>query len=330
VSISWSITGRNSMNLSEPGYLEILGISPASRNYQILRAILEVTEETGSTPTFLQIEDKINNNKNEPFSKQWIYKCLSDLEKQGMIMIDRINKPTRYSASLLDIRTGLQKIRDGQLKEMEKRKKELQEKKKEVEKENIYDLAYHLVDFLSGKKPERRSGVIEGKENIRRFILLEICNQAKPGDVLRANCRANFVDIDKGVVPIERLLLETMNNGAKVRALLGHGSLEDTYEHTDLRDVFHSEHEIFRTAILNESIDIRAPVEGVMPFRIIALNNDKMFMFLSDSAQPDTVALVFREGNPVLVDNAIQRFDEMFDRGQRLNEVVLREIGNDL
>ena len=111
----------------------------------------------------------------------------------------------------------------------------------------------------------------------------------------------------------------------KIKALLAHHSLEEAYASNNLQDLIRRERDLFQTAIENDSIDIRSPKEELMPFRIIALNNDKMFMFLADATNPDTVALLYREGNPLLVDTAIEKFDEIFDSATPLNDVVLQE-----
>ncbi len=311
------------MSMSEDSYLEIFGISTSSRNFQILKSIIELTEKNGKAPEFSDIEERVNTNRDEPFSKQWIYKCLSDLEEQEMITIDRINKPTTYSTSEINLRGGLDKLRKQRQKALSTKYKELQEEMKDIGEQSIYDLAYYFVDTLSGKRMERRSGVIEGLDNIRRFVLLEVCEQSKSGDVIRANSRINFIDSQDEEIPLERMLLMTTQKGVKIKALLAHRSLDEAYEETNLRGLFREEQNLFREAITSESIDIRSPVENLMPYRIIALNNDKMFMFLADSATPDTVALIFREGNPSLVDAVIEKFDSIFENGNNLNDVVL-------
>ncbi|MFW9921376.1 MAG: hypothetical protein ACFFED_17380 [Candidatus Thorarchaeota archaeon] len=315
------------MSLSEKDFFDILSINPSSRNYQILKAIIEVTEEKGKAPDFSEIELKVNCNREEPFSKQWIYKCLSDLKDQEMITVDNINKPTTYSASVINLRSGLARLQQDKLKELAIRRKNLEQEIKEIEDQSLYDLAYYFVDSLSGKRVERRSGVIEGIENIRRFILLEIIEQSKAGDIIRANSRINFVDnLAQELVSLERVLLETVQKGVKIKALLAHHSLVEAYEASDLSELFRREQDLFKKAIANDLIDIRAPRDNLMPYRIISLNNDKMFMFLADTANPDTVALIFREGNPSMVDSAIEKFDRIFAEGEELNATVLEEI----
>ncbi len=320
------------MSSNEEEYFDILGISLISRNYEILKTIQSFTEEQGIPPTFNDIENRVNATRNESFSKQWIYKCLSDLEEEGMISIDRINKPTTYAISLLSLRAGLDRLVLQKLKELEESKKEIIARKEEILSESTYNLAFHLVDTLSGKRIEKPTGVIEGVDNIRRFILLEICELSKPGDIVRANKRLEFIESkhDETIVSIERSILETITKGVKIKALLAHHSLEEAYQMANLRDLFEREATLFQQAISSELIDIRSPTEDLMPYRIIALNNDKMFMFLSDSGDPDTVALIFREDNPALVDDAIERFDAIFNSGTKINEDVISDINETL
>ena len=318
------------MSISENEYFEILGISISSRNFQILKSIIELTEQNGKPPEFSAIEEKVNTDRDEPFSKQWIYKCLSDLEKQEMITIDRINKPTAYQTSEVSLQGGLDFLRRARQEELNLRYDKLHEEMKEVGDQSVYDLAYYFVDSLSGKRIERRSGVIEGLENIRRFILLEICEQSKVGDVIRVNTRINFIESNDEETPLERLLLSTVQKGVKIKALLAHQSIDEADEANNLINLFRKERDLFSEAIISESVDIRSPTDNLMPYRIIALNNDKMFMFLANSASPDTVALIFREGNPSMVDGVVEKFDSIFEVGTKLNDEVLRITSKDL
>ncbi len=51
----------------------------------------------------------------------------------------------------------------------------------------------------------------------------------------------------------------------------------------------------------------------IQTYRLLALNNDKMMMILTHAYRPDTVVMFNRDEYPVLVDNAIQTFDRLYN-----------------
>jgi len=62
---------------------------------------------------------------------------------------------------------------------------------------------------------------------------------------------------------------------------------------------------------------------------MVALNTDVMLLYLTHSPESDMAALVRREDNPGLVDDALSTFDKIWEEGVDIMEMVakLAEIG---
>ncbi len=311
---------------SEDMYFDILGVNTNSRNYQVLKVILEILQDNGRSPTFAEIEESVNAEREEPFSKQWIYKCLANLENEQMITVDRINKPIRYASSLIDVRKGLDRLVLQRLKDLEQRRKEVKQEIDELEKMNTYDFAYWLVDRLSRGRPPLRSGIIEGVDNIRSAISFELCEQSKSGDIIRMSYRSTSIaSRDTDSIPLDQMLLKTTEKGVRIRIL-------DYQDKAGIRGgmasfwkILNEERSLILNSLASNVLDIRVPREP-MPFLIMALNTEKAFIFISNMCDPESVALLHREDNPILFDNMIERFDRVFNGGKSLNKDIYDSI----
>ena len=310
--------------MSDESYFAMLDISTSTRDYEILKVIIELYEASGTSLTFKEIEDKINSIQKESFTKQWIYKCLKNLEESRFITVDRINRPTTFSANLMDLRNGLSKVVRGKIEDIEKQIMATEKSLSKFEQTSVYDLAYYFVDTLSGKKSERISGSIEGRMNVRQSLILEICERTKPGDVIRINNRTNLIDFSSEEADsVEKLIIQSIvSKGLILKALLNTESFQIFKEYGSLSELVEDNQEMIKEGLSNGSLEIRAPHEDKLPYRMITINNDKMFMFLADTPNPDTVAIIYREGNPLLIDEAIENFEESWKDSTNLSDQI--------
>jgi hypothetical protein len=311
-------------SVNETECFETLGISLNSREFQILKYILQIREKEERQPTFADIEEMANASEDEPFSKQWIYRCLKNLEENKFITIDRINKPMKYSTSLIDIRTGFSLLADRKTETLHEKWKQTASKLEMIQSCNTYNLAYYLVNNLSGNRAESRSGVIEGVSNIRHTIAMEICERSRMGDIIRINNRRTILEIDANEpVSIERMLLETCTKNVRMRALLDRAPLQGLIRDGSLIQFMAKEKDTLLHILNTGNLEICVTDKNLVPYRMLALNSDKLFLFLADKPKTDTVALIDRNANPMLLDEAVKAFDETWRNSRSINDVFL-------
>ncbi len=306
-----------------------LGISLNSREFQILKYILQISEREKRQPTFSDIQGMANASTDVPVSKQWIYRCLKNLEESKFITVDRINKPARYSASLIDTRNGFSLLAEQKATTLQEEWKQVAAKLETIQSCNTYDLAYYLVDTLSGNRAENRSGVIEGVSNIRQTIAMEICEKPRMGDTIRINNRRTIVEIDTNApVSIERMLLETCTKNVRMMALLDREPLQRLIEDGSLMQFMAKEKETLLHILNTGNLEIRVAEKNLVPYRMITLNSEKLFLFLADKPRTDTVALISRESNPMLLDEAVNAFDETWKNSQNVSNEILAVLNS--
>ncbi len=314
---------------NEAECFETLGISLNSREFQILKYILKISETEKRQPTFSDIQGMANASADAPFSKQWIYRCLKNLEESKFITVDRINKPTRYSASLVDTRNGFSLLADQKTTALQEEWKRVNAKLETIQSCNTYDLAYYLVDNLSGNRAENRAGVIEGVSNIRQTIAMEVCEKSRMGDTIRINNRRTIVETGTdSPVSIERMLLEACTKNVRMMALLDREPLQKFIEDRSLMQFIIREKDTLLKSLNTGNLEIRVTNKNLVPYRMLALNSEKLFLFLADRPITDTVALISREANPLLLDEAVSAFDETWRNSQNLNNEILSVLNS--
>lgn len=314
---------------SETECFATLGISLKSREFQILKYILQISGTEKRQPTFSDIQGMANASVDEPFSKQWIYRCLKNLEESKFITVDRINKPTRYSASLVDTRTGFS-LRAGQkATTLQEEWKQVAANLETIQSCNTYDLAYYLVDSLSGNRAENLTGVIEGLSNIRQTIAMEVCEKSSMGDTIRINNRRTIVETDTdSPVSIERMLLEACTKNVRMMALLDREPLQKFIDDRSLMQFMIREKDTLLKSLNTGNLEIRVTDKNLVPYRMLALNSEKLFLFLADRPRTDTVALISREANPMLLDEAVSAFDETWKNSQNVSNEILAVLNS--
>ena len=239
--------------------------------------------------------------------------------------MDRIAKPATYAASMIDIRNGLSLLIKNKITEISKEYNVTEKLLKSLEETNVYDLAYYFVDRLTGKKLERVSGVIEGQLNIRQSLLIELCELTRPGDVIRMNNSSNLVAIESQKADtLERSLLDNIGmKGVQMKALLTRESIQSASTSKGVQEFIEKNTGKLVEVLQTGQLEFRKYPDTAFSFRIVTVNNDKMFMFLADNPNPDTVAIIYREGNPLLLDQAIDEFDQAWEKAEPLNEEII-------
>ncbi|MHA2160001.1 MAG: hypothetical protein ACXABE_13955, partial [Candidatus Thorarchaeota archaeon] len=74
------------------------------------------------------------------------------------------------------------------------------------------------------------------------------------------------------------------------------------------------------------NIQLRISREPINTYRILSLNEEKMLLYLTHAKESDMAALVHREDNPKLIDDAISTFDKLWETGIDVLDLVKKML----
>ncbi|MCK5238997.1 MAG: hypothetical protein KAR33_05580 [Candidatus Thorarchaeota archaeon] len=291
--------------------LEVIGVSLMARDIQILGALLKLHVAQSEGHTVEDIRQKVNSEADKKFSKTWIYKCLSNLEAGGFIIVNRIDTPNTYSAGLESIGTALQNHIDKGLVEIEVVEKEIEEDIQFLNLQNADTLAENLFESITGQDVEKTSRVVEGLQNVRNLIISELTEGVGEGDILRVNERGELIGLE-GMQSdaVESSILKAIENGLEVRAIFREVPFGKGSEKGTLKAYLQKEGTSLIKGVMSGKLKVRVIKDATLSYRMMSLNGEKMLLFLTDASLPDSVAFVTRDANPKLIDDAIDAFDK--------------------
>jgi hypothetical protein len=171
--------------------------------------------------------------------------------------------------------------------------------------------------------------VIEGIENVRSTLIREFFQKAKPGDIIRLIAPVQAIDRNyetSGVTELELLIKAA--EGIKLWAILV--PTEDAARDPKVISKYIGGlGKLLREVMQTGNLGVRSPMGPLKTYRMVALNTDVMLLYLTHSPDSDMAALVRREDNPGLVDDALSTFDKIWEEGADIMEMVakLAEMG---
>ena len=314
--------------------LEALGIQVSSREFQILRAMMtsESAGEEGLTFDEIQTlvkrsffyEKKGDQSSNPPheLSRSRIYECLANLTTEGFLrvsgrddalQIGNVSNPGRYVVTYESIAIALEQLKERKRRELQRSIGQVEKDIKFLQKQDTTIITQQLVQTLTGASPIPRSRVIDGVENVRRTIVEEFVDKAGVGDVLRLTFRQPNLDVDPtSSTVVEKKIIASSTKGVIVKSLVRAGSFSPSKTSSALQRLVASTNKEFLIGAIRGTMQIRTFSEDLLPYRMVSLNNEKMMLFLTDAPAAETAAVVLREDNPVLLDDAIRSFEEMW------------------
>jgi Fe2+ or Zn2+ uptake regulation protein len=285
--------------------LERLGVDMTSRDMQVLKALTEVASRSSEGVTYTDISSHLKE-KGIKLSKVWIYKCLSRLEDEGFVVTERISNPRSYTTSQRIIADALEKKRKAKVDELKSEKEEVSAELESVKNTSVEDLTMMVYNTIVGSVPIDSSTVIEGVENVRSILIKEFFQKAKKGDILRVIAPTQVIDRGgqtSGITEME--LLQKAAEGIELRTILV--PTEDASRDPGLIAAYIGDlKDILMEALQGGSLKIKSPGAPLKTYRMVSLNNDVMLLYLAHAPASDMAALVRREDNPGLLDDAFR------------------------
>jgi DNA-binding PadR family transcriptional regulator len=301
--------------------LETIGVSLIARDVQVLGALLKLQSENMTGSTVDQLREKVNEESEKRFTKTWIYKCLSNLEEEGFITVNRIETPNTYSAGLETIGKALRK---NVLEKRTKLEEDIQELENDIQflKTLSSDyLAESLIESMTGINLETTTRVVEGLQNVRSAIISELTENVGEGDILRATERGDILDLhgrESGIV--ESRIIQAINDGLEVRVIFKDNPLPEEPSINELISYILKEKAALVESFLSGRLLARVAGDATPSYRMLSLNKEKMLLFLTDAPRPDSVALITNQANAKLLDDAIDAFDSAWENATDLTQ----------
>lgn len=302
--------------------LEELGLDMNSSEMQVFRAVLLAAGGTSKPVTYDKISTSLESIVDKKFTKAYIYRRLNDLDEKGFIKVDTINTPRTYTILESDVANALESEREMKLAESVAKKEEITSKLKRLSAVKSQELALMLHKQLAGTSSSGDSGVIEGVENVRSTIIREFADGAKEGDTVRVLGHASTMAEGLGPGGVTELrLIQSGFRGVKVLGLLTPVS-DDKLDLELITGHLAPMVDSFKEAVKTGNIQLKFSKEPINTYRIVTLNEDKMLLYLTHAKESDMAALVHREDNPGLIDDALKTFDELWETGIDVLELV--------
>lgn len=309
-----------------PSNFDQIGIDVDSSQMMVLKAVMAASGGPAKFASYKEIAEKLNKleKKKKPFTKAYIYRHLSDLEREGYVVVDAVQKPRKYAISESGILGSFKKKKEDALSELQTKKEEISTRMKLLENTNPESVAFFTYNQLMGLETVTGSIIIEGIENVRNTVIREFGNIAKPGDEIRVFASASLLDggLDKAGMA-EMSLITRATDGVKILGLLmPQGELTFT---TELMVNFMKNiGEVFVGFAASGNIQLVVAKENIKTYRMVSLNKEKMLLYLTHAADSDMAALIHRKDNPGLIDDAVDTFDRISAEGIDVIELVTK------
>ena len=160
-----------------------IGIDLSSRESSVLKAILMIMKKKDA-PTFGDIRIYLDKSLKKTLSKQWIYKCLSNLEKKGFIKVDMIATPKIYRTSGELIKQVIEREISIAKDKLGSEKEEIAKNIETLEDQDMSVVTSYLVGMMRESDKKSEVKFLETLTGVREAIFDLISNAAE-GDPLR-------------------------------------------------------------------------------------------------------------------------------------------------
>ncbi len=296
--------------------LEMLGVTLTSRDMLVVKAILQAQSGSSELVSFEQLYSQIGDTSDRDLTKTWVYQCLSNLEESGFIVIDGITRPRRYLATTDTITEGLNRARQAKHIDIVNEIEQIENRITFLKGLDIMIAASNLHDTLLGREKPEVLKAAETTEEVRKMIIEQLCVNSKEVDILRIIERPGRLDeggFQSGIT--EQAIIEIARRGGKIQVLLL--VTEDvTAEFHNMSEYLSNIEGPVLQALMSGQIQSRVVVRDENTYRMLTLNDEKMVLILTDLSFPDKASFITKEENPLLIDDALRVFEDLWQSGK--------------
>ncbi len=292
--------------------LRTINLYEESVEMRVLKALFQLNHRMTMGATLDAVHDEVSEGKE--ISKNWIYKILAEFEAEGFITPDRIRRPHLYLVSRESIAMGIEKRRKKVAKRIDAQIEHIEKEIEMIEKTDLSEMVSHLLSRGREFHEEMESFIVEGQDNVETVIAQEIFTRADSGDVIRTFVPVGVVNRSwKSTGALESAILEALKRGARIQSLL---VAPDEQALNVLRTTRIDEraHKDFVEFIREGAVTIRLYPEPRVTYRLVALNDEKMALFMTNISRPETALITTGKGSPQLVTDAVRTFEKLWEQ----------------
>jgi hypothetical protein len=284
---------------------------------RVLKSMIEAQKKFGVKLAFSDIRSQIISEENkEEIDNSLVYRCLTMLEDEGYIEIDRKSYRHLYHTDHYLIEQALKRLKEAKMKVLLELKKSLDEEKSAISKVDSSKLVKKLQKFLSGPLVKNQPRFAYGLEGIYWMIDNEIYDKAKTGDIIRMTL--DWVKPDQ-----ERenqrytIARELSKRGVKIKVLT-HADQDFDSISFEFRIKMYSQ-----LKNLNTKVNARISANSSNTYQFVARNNLGIVLIVSEN--PLTGMWIPRASNQSLVNDAVERFDDDFSGSRDMQDMFQEE-----
>ncbi|RLI53884.1 MAG: hypothetical protein DRO93_13195, partial [Candidatus Thorarchaeota archaeon] len=125
--------------------LDSLGIDLNSTEMRALGAVLELSANLYNPVSTAAVLERVREKSSEAPTKNWVYKCLGELERKGFLKVDKIRQPYLYLSSTADLVEGVQRLQRNASIRIRRRLAELRRQVELLESVTVEDVCSALL-----------------------------------------------------------------------------------------------------------------------------------------------------------------------------------------
>ncbi len=291
--------------------LAIIGFNPDERRMVILRALMKAQKDHESFVTFEEIKEAFRIEEGEKsVTDPLLYRSLTSLEKDGYIIVDRTGYRHRYGSSHKVMRIGLKKAKQAALEELESKADRIDSEIEALADLDSNRLAEDFMSLMTGKRVKTKSIFVEGLQSCFGVIDREICESANRGDIIRFT--SDWMRAEEDVEGRLAIIFECLGkSGAELRILCRSAEnkgLTDKY-----RAIIQKLHE------QGHRTEMRRLPRDDATYQFVSKSREGMILVVAEA--PLAATWISRNDNLLLIDSAIESFEEDYANAERLTEM---------
>ncbi|MFW9954165.1 MAG: hypothetical protein ACFFD3_06405 [Candidatus Thorarchaeota archaeon] len=300
-------------------YEEILrriGMDQTQNKSKVLQALLKAQGESQESVTFDEIRSRfIQETGGRYVYSSEIYRHLTPLEKDGLILVERTSNPNLYRSNSSILAMGIDILLN---KEIDKTEIQLDGFKRSLTILSGIDpewLARDLIELLVGGPYESKSRSVQGMSQIQALINAEIYSRARTGDTIRVTLDWDFKEgIDEA--KLRSIGYALFMKHVRIEFLLHDPERADSKL---LRDRLEEYRRVKDNPQFRQYAEPRVTYRKTKTYQFVSLNREGIVLIVSED--PYTGVWIPRSANPKLIDEVINRFDKDFEIAKSFLEI---------
>ncbi len=296
---------------SSEAKLAIIGVNPEERKMVVLRALIKAQKDHESFVSFEEFKESFMIEEGEKsVSDPLLYRSLASLEKDGYIIVDRTGYRHRYGSSHKVMRIGLKKAKQAATEKLESMVNEIDSEITSLEHLDSGTLAGEFMSIMTGRRIRTKPIFAEGLQSCFGVIDREVCKTANRGDVIRFT--SDWLRAEEDIEGRLTNILDCLGkSGAEVRILCR--SNENSILTEEYRVIIQKLHE------QGHRLEMRRFPRDDATYQFVSKSGEGMMLIIAEA--PLAATWISREANLLLIDSAIESFEEDYEKAETLTEM---------